>query len=409
MNKKTVKDLDLKGKRVLLRADFNVPIKDGEITDDNRIKQALPTIKYILEKGGKLIIFSHLSRVKNISDLETKSIRPIVVRLSELLGRKIVFIKAIQSKNLKTEIDKLKNGEILMFENTRFADVQINTETKECTIIKCESKNNPNLGAYWASLGDIFINDAFGTAHRSHASNVGIATNINETAIGLLMENELNTLANAMENTKHPFTAILGGSKVSDKIGVIEALATKADYLLIGGAMTFTFLKALGKNIGKSLYEEDKLDLAKKLLEKYSEKLILPLDVTCTKEFSNDSTPYIFDVDKIPNNLMGLDIGPKTVNLFAETIKKSKTIIWNGPMGVFEMNKFALGTIGVCNSISLLKGNDAITIVGGGDAAAAAIGLGFSDSFTHISTGGGASLEFLEGKELPALKVIDEK
>ncbi len=403
MNKKIVSDLDVRGKRVLIRADFNVPLEDGEISNDNRILQALPTIKYVIENGGRAVIFSHLGRVKSVEDKEKYSIRPVVVRLSQLLGLPIKFVHGTRSKNLRVAIDAMNDGEVLMFENTRFEDVSL--KDGDFSITNFESKNNSSLGKYWASLGDVFINDAFGTAHRSHASNVGIASNINETAVGFLIEKELRCLGAAIDNPVSPFVAILGGSKVSDKIGVIENLLHKADKILIGGAMVFTFLKALGKEVGNSLCENDKLDLAKDLLDKASDKIVLPVDVVCAKEFDNSSNPFIFDIDSIPSNMMGLDIGPKSVALFSDVIKTANTVIWNGPMGAFEMPTFAEGTIGVCNSIAQLK--DANTIIGGGDSATAAIEFGFANSFTHISTGGGASLEYLEGKELPGISSID--
>ena len=399
MAKKTLKDLDVKGKKVLVRVDFNVPIKDGVITNDNRITAALPTLKYILENGGRVIAFSHLGKVKEEADKASKTLAPVAKRLEELLGKPVKFIPETRGPELEKAVSELKDGEILMFENTRFEDLDG----------KKESKNDPELGEYWASLGEVFINDAFGTAHRAHASNVGIAENIGNgnSAVGFLVEKELKFIGEAVNNPKRPLIAILGGAKVSDKIGVIENLLTKADKILIGGAMMFTFLKAERKNIGTSLVEDDKLDLAKDLLVKSNGKIVLPIDTVVASEFKNDTEFSTVDVDNIPDNKMGLDIGEKTVKLFDSYIKTAKTVVWNGPMGVFEMSNFAKGTIGVCESIANLA--DAVTIIGGGDSAAAAISLGYADKFTHISTGGGASLEFLEGKVLPGVEAISNK
>lgn len=399
MAKKIVTDLDVAGKKVLMRVDFNVPMKDGKITDENRIVAALPTIKYVLENGGKVIAFSHLGKVKEVADLEKRNIEPVAKRLAELLGQPVTFINATRGEELEKAVANLKDGEILMFQNTRFEDLDG----------KKESKNDPELGKYWASLGELFVNDAFGTAHRAHASNVGIAANIGEgnTAAGFLMEKEIKFIGGAVDAPERPLVAILGGAKVSDKIGVIENLLVKADKILIGGAMMFTFFKALGKNTGKSLVEEDKVDLAKSLLEKANGKIVLPIDTVVCKEFSNDTPHSVVSVDTIPDDEMGLDIGPATVKLFANQLIGAKTVVWNGPMGVFEMSNYAKGTIGVCEAIANLE--DATTIIGGGDSAAAAISLGFADKFSHISTGGGASLEYLEGKKLPGVESISDK
>lgn len=399
MAKKIVSDLLVKDKKVLIRVDFNVPIKDGVITDDNRIVEALPTIKYLLENGAKLIAFSHLGKVKTEEDKKTKSLKIVSEKLSKLLNKEVKFIPYTRGKELEDAISNLKSGEILMFENTRFEDIDG----------KKESGNDKELGKYWASLGDLFVNDAFGTAHRAHASNVGIAENIGEgnSAVGFLVEKEIKFIGEAVDKPSRPFIAILGGAKVSDKIGVIDNLITKADYILIGGAMMFTFLKSQGKNVGKSLVEDDKIDLAKQLLEKSSGKIILPVDTVVAETFSNDADYKSVNVENIPDNFMGLDIGEKTISLFNSYIKNAKTIIWNGPMGVFEMSNFAKGTIGICESISRV--DDCITVIGGGDSAAAAISLGYRDKFSHISTGGGASLEYLEGKELPGIKSISNK
>lgn len=399
MAKKIVTDLDVKGKKVLMRVDFNVPMKDGKITDENRIVAALPTIKYVLENGGRVIAFSHLGKVKTEEDLAKKSLKVVAERLAEHLGQTVKFVPATRGAELEAAVAKLKDGEIMMFENTRFEDLDG----------KKESKNDPELGKYWASLGDLFVNDAFGTAHRAHASNVGIAANIGEgkTAAGFLMEKEIKFIGGAVDSPERPLVAILGGAKVSDKIGVIENLLVKADKVLVGGAMMFTFLRALGKNTGTSLVEEDKIDLAKDLLAKANGKLVLPIDAVVAKEFNNDAPHKTVSVDEIPADEMGLDVGAGTVELFAKEINGAKTVVWNGPMGVFEMPNYAKGTIGVCEAIANLQ--NATTIIGGGDSAAAAISLGYADKFTHISTGGGASLEYLEGKKLPGVESISDK
>ncbi len=400
MAKKTLKDLDVKGKKVLVRVDFNVPIKDGVITDDNRITAALPTLKHILENGGKVIAFSHLGKVKEEGDKASKTLAPVAKRLEEVLGKTVKFVPETRGAALEAAITELKDGEILMFENTRFEDLDG----------KKESKNDPELGKYWASLGEVFVNDAFGTAHRAHASNVGIASNIADSAVGFLVEKEINFIGGAVDNPVRPLVAILGGAKVSDKIGVIENLLDKADKVIIGGGMMFTFLKALGKNTGASLLEADKVELAASLVAKAKDKgveLLLPIDTVVAKEFKNDTEFKTVSVDEIEDGWMGLDIGEASIKLFADALKGAKTVVWNGPMGVFEMPNFAKGTIGVCESIANLEG--ATTIIGGGDSAAAAIQLGYAEKFSHISTGGGASLEYLEGKELPGVVAIAEK
>ena len=396
MAKKNVKDIDLKGKKVLVRADFNVPMKDGAITNDNRIVQALPTIKYIAEQGGKVILFSHLGKVKTEEDKKELSLKPVAERLSELLNEKVTFVPETRGEKLENAINDLSEGGVLLFENTRFEDVDG----------KKESKNDPELGKYWASLGDVFINDAFGTAHREHASNVGIASNV-ETASGFLMDKEIKFIGGVVNNPERPLVAILGGAKVSDKIGVIENLLNIADKVIIGGGMAYTFFKAQGKEIGLSLLEEDKIDFAKELLNRAGDKIILPVDCKVAKEFSNDAKITEVSIEEIPSDQEAMDIGPKTVELFTEALEGANTVVWNGPMGVFEFNNFAKGTIGVCEAIANLK--DATTIIGGGDSAAAAMDLGFADDFSHISTGGGASLEYLEGKELPGIEAISEK
>ncbi|MFJ6458769.1 MULTISPECIES: phosphoglycerate kinase [Staphylococcus] len=396
MAKKIVSDLDLKGKVVLERADFNVPLKDGEITNDNRIVQALPTIKYIIEQGGKLVLFSHLGKVKEESDKEGLSLKPVADDLSKKLGKDVTFVPETRGEKLETAIKNLKEGDVLLVENTRFEDIDG----------KKESKNDPELGKYWASLGDVFVNDAFGTAHREHASNVGISTHL-ETAAGYLMEEEIKFIGGVVNDPHKPVVAILGGAKVSDKINVIKNLVNIADKILIGGGMAYTFMKAQGKEIGLSLLEEDKIDFAKDLLENNGDQIVLPVDCKVAKEFSNDAKITEVSIDEIPSDQEAMDIGPKTVELFNKELQGAHTVVWNGPMGVFEFSNFAKGTIGVCESIANLK--DATTIIGGGDSAAAAISLGFEDDFTHISTGGGASLEYLEGKELPGIKAINDK
>ena len=397
--KKSIKDLgNLQGKTVLMRVDFNVPLKDGEITNDNRITAALPTIEYALNQGAKVVAFSHLGRVKEEADKASKSLAPVAKRLSELLGKEVKFVPETRGAELEAAVKELKDGEILMFENTRFEDVDG----------KKESKNDPELAKYWASLGDVYVNDAFGTAHRAHASNVGIASNVGEgnSASGFLVDKEIKFIGGAVDNPERPLVAILGGAKVSDKIAVIENLLGKADKVIIGGGMAYTFMKAQGKEIGKSLCENDKVDYARELMEKAGDKLILPVDTVVAKEFSNDAPSRVSENDIQPDE-EGLDIGPKSVELFKNTLQGAKTVIWNGPMGVFEMPNFAKGTIGVCEAIAHLEG--ATTIIGGGDSATAAISLGYAEKFSHISTGGGASLEYLEGKVLPGIDSLSDK
>lgn len=391
----SINDLDVKSKKVLVRVDFNVPIKNGVITNDNRIVAALDTIKYLIKQDAKIILFSHLGKVKTEEDKLSLSLNPIAKRLSELLNEDVTFIDETRGTKLENAINNLVDGQVLMFENTRFEDLDG----------KKESKNDPELGKYWASLGDsIFINDAFGTAHRAHASNVGISSNVNQSAAGFLLDKEIKFIGGCVDSPSRPLVAILGGAKVSDKIGVIENLLVKADYILVGGGMMFTFLKAQGKNIGSSLVEEDKVELAKMLLEKSNGKIILPLDTVVCEGFSNDLPIKTVDCNNIDNGFMGLDVGSETVKLFETYIKDAKTVVWNGPMGVFEMSNFADGTIGVCKAIS--NNQSATTIIGGGDSAAAAIQLGYADKFSHISTGGGASLEYLEGKKLPGINSL---
>lgn len=396
MKKKTLEDLNVTGKKVLVRVDFNVPMVDGVITDDNRIVQALPTIKYLLEENGKVILFSHLGRIKTEEDKEKNSLRLASERLAELLGQKVTFVPVTRGKVLEDAINAMKPGEVVMVENTRFEDLDG----------KKESKNDPELGAYWADLGDVFVNDAFGTAHRAHASNVGIATHL-DSAVGFLVEKELRYIGGAVDNPERPFIAILGGSKVSDKIGVIENLLKKADKILIGGGMAYTFMKTLGYPIGTSICEDDKLELAKELLDRAQGKLILPVDLVVTKEFSSTAPYRITTYGDIHDDEMGLDVGPKTIELFKKELEGAKTVIWNGPLGVFEFENFAKGTKAICEILAGMK--DAKTIIGGGDSAAAAIQMGYRDDFTHISTGGGASLEYLEGKPLPGVEIIQNE
>ncbi len=394
MKKKTLEDLCVQGKKVLVRVDFNVPIIDGVISDDNRILQALPTIQYLIEEGAKVILLSHLGRIKKEEDLAKNSLEVVAKRLQELLEKNITFIPHTRGPELEKAINEMKDSEVVMLQNTRYEDLDG----------KKESKNDPKLGAYWASLGDMFVNDAFGTAHRSHASNVGIASCL-ESAAGYLMEKELKYIGDTVANPQRPFVAILGGAKVSDKIGVIENLLIKADKILIGGGMAYTFMKAMGFNIGTSICEDDKLDLAKSILENANGKIILPLDVLVTEEFKEDAPFRVATYKNLKSNEMGLDIGPKSIKLFAKELKGAKTVVWNGPMGVFEFENFATGTKAICEILANLKG--ARTIIGGGDSAAAAIQMGYREKFTHISTGGGASLEFLEGKLLPGVESLD--
>ena len=394
MAKKIVSDLNVKGRKVLIRVDFNVPMKNGVITDDTRIRAALPTIQYVVNNGGKAIVFSHLGRIKEEADFAKNDLTPVYKRLEELIGQPVKFVNATRGAELEEAAANLAEGEILMFQNTRYEDLEG----------KKESKNDPELGKYWASLGEVFVNDAFGTAHRAAASNVGIAANVSETAAGFLLEKEIKYIGGAVDEPVRPYIAILGGAKVSDKIGVIEALCEKADKILIGGAMMFTFLKALGYNIGASKCEEDKIELAKELLAKAGDKLVLPVDAVCSKEFA-DVPGVVKAVEEFAADDMGLDVGPATLELFANVLAGAKTVVWNGPMGVFEMENYNKGTIGVCELLANLEG--ANTIIGGGDSAAAAESLGYADKFSHISTGGGASLEYLEGKLLPGIECVD--
>lgn len=388
---RTLKDINIDNKKVIIRCDFNVPIKDGEIVDDTRIKGALETINYCLDKNCKIILLSHLGRVKEESDLAKNDLSPVAKRLSELLNRDILFSEKTRGAELEAIVDSLESKDIILIQNTRYEDLDG----------KKESKNDEELGAYWASLGEVFINDAFGTIHRAHASNVGIASHL-ESAVGFLIEKELNALS-ILENPPRPFVVVLGGAKVADKIGVIENLVTKADKILIGGGMAFTFLKAKGYGIGKSLLDEESLDFCKKILTEYNEKIVLPIDFAVTKEFTNDEAYRIKNINLITDNEMGLDVGENTKELFKDIMSTASIIIWNGPLGVYEFEKYKK------NTDELLKyvvDNNIKTILGGGDIVAAATTAGYKDKVYHASTGGGATLEFLEGKKLPGLEAI---
>ncbi len=398
MAKQTVRDLDVKGKRVLVRVDFNVPIKDGKITDDNRIVSALPTINYLTEQGAKVILMSHLGKIdhkdpeKCEAGKKKNNMAPVAVRLQELVKAPVKFVPVTRGEELEKAIADMKDGEIVLMQNTRYE--------------KGESKNDPELAAYWAGLGDLFVSDAFGSVHRAHASTVGIATHL-PSAVGFLVQKEIENLSAAIDNPKRPLVAILGGAKVSDKIKVIENLLKIADKVIVGGGMAYTFLKAQGKEIGTSLLEEDRIEMAKEFLAQGEGKLILPVDSVVANAFDNATEVKTVSNDEIPAGFMGLDIGPKSIELFRKELEGAKTVVWNGPMGVFENPAYANGTIEICKAISELP--DAMTVIGGGDSAAAAIQLGFKDKFTHISTGGGASLEYMEGKELPGIAIIQEK
>lgn len=394
MNKKSIKDIELKGKRVFCRVDFNVPMQDGKISDDTRIKAALPTISYLTEQGAKVILASHLGRPKG-QVVEELRLAPVAERLSELSGKDVQKAEEAYGETVQSIIENMQNGEILLLENVRF--------------YPGEEKNDQELAKSFAALADVYVNDAFGAAHRAHASTEGIAHHLPAVA-GLLMEKELSVLGKALSNPERPFTAIIGGAKVKDKIGVIENLLEKVDHLIIGGGLGYTFIKAQGHEIGNSLLEEDKIELAKSFIESAKEKgvkLHLPIDAVVTSEFSPDAETDNVDIDAIPNDKMALDIGPKTSELFADVIKGSKLVIWNGPMGVFEFDKFANGTRTVAQALAEAK--DTYSIVGGGDSAAAAEKFGLAEKMSHISTGGGASLEFMEGKELPGVVALNDK
>ena len=388
---KTIKDLDIENKKVIIRCDFNVPIKDGKIVDDTRIVGALETIKYCIEKDCKIILLSHLGRVKEEGDLAKNDLSPVAQRLSELLKKDILFSEKTRGDELEATIDSMRAGDIILIQNTRYEDLDG----------KKESGNDEELGKYWASLGDVFINDAFGTIHRAHASNVGIANNL-ESAVGFLIEKELNALS-VLDNPPHPFVVILGGAKVEDKIGVIENLVTKADKICIGGGMAFTFLKAAGYEIGKSLLDEENIDFCKKILKEYPNKIVLPIDFAVTNEYTNDEEYRLKDANNISPEEMGLDIGDKTKTLFEDTIKDAAIVIWNGPLGVYEFEKYKKNTVEL---LDYIVNNNIKAILGGGDIVAAATESGYKDKVFHASTGGGATLEYLEGKKLPGLESI---
>lgn len=391
--KKTVKDLNIDNKKVIIRCDFNVPIKEGKITDDTRIVKSLPTIKYCLEHNAKIILMSHLGRVKTEEDKTKNDLSVVATRLSELLDKNVTFVNSTRGEELEQATSNMKDGDIVLMQNTRYEDLDD----------KKESSCDMELAKYWASLGDIFINDAFGTLHRAHASNVGISTYL-PSSVGLLVEKELNALS-YLFNPDRPFMIILGGAKVSDKIGLIENLLPKCDKILIGGGMAFTFLKTEGYNIGNSLLDEESLDFCKKILKENEDKIILPVDVVCNDKYE-DTEGTVKDITELTDSEMGLDIGPNTVNIFKNNLSTAKTIMWNGPLGVYEFKNYVKGTNDV---LTYLTEINAKTVLGGGDIVAAASSCNVTDKLYHISTGGGATLEYLEGKELPGLKNIPEK
>ena len=388
---KTIKDMNLENKKVLIRCDFNVPMKEGHISDDTRITAALPTIKYCLDQNAKVILFSHLGRVKEESDLAKNNLAPVAKRLEELLDQKVTFVEKTRGEELESAINNMNSRDIILVQNTRYEDLDG----------KKESKNDPELGAYWASLGDVFVNDAFGTIHRAHASNVGIASHL-DSCIGFLIEKELNALKE-LDNPTHPFVVVLGGAKVADKIGVIENLVTKADKILIGGGMAFTFLKAEGYEVGKSLLDEENLEFCKNILKDYKDKIVLPVDVAVTTEYSENEPYQTKEIKEISENEQGLDIGPETVELFESYLKEASIAVWNGPLGVYEFEKYKKGTDDL---LKYVVENDIKIILGGGDIVAAASLAGYKDKVYHASTGGGATLEYLEGKTLPGLEAI---
>ncbi|WP_029905637.1 phosphoglycerate kinase [Mycoplasmopsis opalescens] len=391
--KETIDNLKLDNKTVLMRVDFNVPIKEGKITSNKRILAALPTIKKALESKVKLVLFSHLGRIKEEADKEKNNLEPVALELAKHLKNQVTFVNETRGQKLENAIKNMNYGEVILVQNTRYEDLNN----------KAESKNSDELGAYWASLGDVFINDAFGTAHRAHASNVGIAKHISESAIGYLIAKETSALSKALVNPEKPYIAIIGGAKVSDKIKVLEHLVTLVDKIIIGGGMAYTFLKSQGYKVGKSLVEDDFLAFATDFLAKYRDKVILPVDHAISEEFADTDPKYTNDAN-IDDNFMALDLGPQSIDLFTKTLKNVKTVVWNGPMGVTEFNNYAAGTLAIANALA--KENQAYTIVGGGDSVAAIQKLKMEQYFSHISTGGGASLEFLEGKTLPGFDTI---
>lgn len=388
---KTIKDINVENKKVIIRCDFNVPIKDGKIIDDTRIKASLKTINYCLEHNSKIILLSHLGRIKEEADLKKNDLKPVAKRLRELLNKNVTFIAETRGTEVETTIENMHPGDIVLLQNTRYEDLDG----------KKESSNDEELGKYWASLGDVFINDAFGTIHRAHASNVGIATHL-PSVFGFLIEEELTALSE-LNDPKHPFIVILGGAKVADKIGVIENLVTKADKILIGGGMAFTFLKAEGYNIGSSLVDQDSIEFCTRVLQEHSNKIILPIDANVTTEYSNDTLNSLKDITEFEYNEMGLDIGPNTIELYKKYLKDAKIVLWNGPVGVYEFSKYQEGTKSI---LKYLTDNNIKVILGGGDIVAAAATLGYKDKVYHASTGGGATLEYLEGKKLPGIEVI---
>ncbi len=392
--KKTIRDYSLEGKRVLIRCDFNVPMKDGKILDDNRIVESLKTINYALDNNAKVILFSHLGRVEQEEDKAKNSLKGVAARLEELLERKVTFVPSTRGAELEIVINNMSNKDVVLLENTRYEDVPN----------KLESKNNEELGKYWASLGDLFINDAFGTIHRAHASNVGIASNL-PSGVGFLVEKELNELS-VLDNPEHPFIVVMGGSKVNDKIAIIENLVKKADKLLIGGGMSYTFQKAKGNKIGKSLLDSDSIEFCARIMTEYPNKIVLPMDNVVSKEFSNDAPYRVAELNSILEDEEGLDIGPKTVELFASILSTAKVVFWNGPLGVYELSNFAKGTEAV---LKAMVETNAKTILGGGDIVAAAVNAGYKDKVTHASTGGGATLEYMEGKVLPGAASVMDK
>ncbi|AXE60589.1 phosphoglycerate kinase [[Mycoplasma] phocae] len=396
--KKTIKDIELKNRKVILRVDFNVPIMNGEITNTKRIEAALPTIKYLLEQQAAIIILSHLGRIKTEEDKKNKSLEIVAKKLSELINKDVTFINETRSEKVTEAAQNLEIGQILMLENTRFEDLNN----------QAESKNSEELAKYWASLGDVFVNDAFGTSHRAHASTYGIAQFVKESALGFLMNDEVMHLEKIIHGFKRPFVAIIGGAKVSDKIKVLEKLFEVADRVLVVGAMAYTFNKALGFKVGTSLYEEDKVEIAKKYLDEYKDKIVLPIDNAYVDEYADKMPQYTSSKDtNIPDGFMGLDIGPESVEEFAKIISSAKTIFWNGPAGVTEFKNFEAGTKGI--AIAIAKNQDAYSVVGGGDSIAAIKKLGYEDKFSFISTGGGASIEFVQGNKLPGIEIIQDK
>ena len=388
---KTIKEINLENKKVLIRCDFNVPMKEGKIVDDTRITAALPTIQYALNNNAKVILFSHLGRVKEEADLAKNNLAPVAKRLEELLNQSVTFIEETRGEKLENAINNMKEKDVILVQNTRYEDLDG----------KKESKNDPELGKYWASLGDVFVNDAFGTIHRAHASNVGIASHL-ESCIGFLIEKELTALKE-LDNPEHPFIVVLGGAKVADKIGVIENLVKTADKILIGGGMAFTFLKAEGYEIGNSLLDEENIEFCKNIVKEYPNKIVLPVDVAITTEYSEKEEYKVKDISDLEYNEMGLDIGPNTESLFENYLKDAKIAVWNGPLGVYEFEKYKQGTNHI---LQFIVDNNIKVILGGGDIVAAASTSGYKDKVYHASTGGGATLEYLEGKTLPGLEAI---